>query len=260
MAVYRPVRALHRGLAVLKAVNTLARPTVEEIASALALPWATVFRLLETLEGAGYVRRSQSGRIWRPTLATRGLGEGYDRDAWVAEFAAGHIRKLSRRLVWPIDLMVPDRDTMLIVESTHRTSPLSLDRNMIGRRLPVLLTSAGRAYAAFLPPRERKQLVARLARTSGDEAKIARSKALMARLVRTTRSQGFGEREGGQYAHTRSIAVPIMADGVVAGCISIIWIASALTLDEGKAQFAAPLRTTAAAIAADVELHRAAGG
>ena len=33
------------------------------------------------------------------------------------------------------------------------------------------------------------------------------------------------------------------------GCISIIWIRSALSLDEAVAQFVAPLRETAAAIA-----------
>ncbi|MEY9537963.1 IclR family mhp operon transcriptional activator [Bradyrhizobium diazoefficiens] len=252
MTVYRPVRALERGLAVLKATNTLAEPTVEAIARLTKLPWSTAFRLLETLEAAGYVIRSSNGHLYRPSLLARSLGEGYVREAWVSQFATPRIAELSRRLVWPIDLIVFDNDSMLIVESTQRTSPFSIDRNMVGRRTPVLMTSSGRAYISFVPSRERRAIIERLTEKTNEEGQLARNKCKLDALIKRTRQAGFATREGGLFPHTKSISVPILAHGRVNGCISIIWIASALTLKAGVLQFAEPLKKTAALIAAEI--------
>jgi IclR family transcriptional regulator, mhp operon transcriptional activator len=156
MPHYQPVRALERGLAVLKATNSLKKVTVEAIATETGLSWSTALRMLETLECNGYVRRNDDDRVFHATLMARALSKGSGRGSWVAELASASISKLSRQLVWPIDLMIFDNDAMLIVETTHRSSPLSIDRNMVGRRLPVLLTSAGRAYLAHTSAVERR--------------------------------------------------------------------------------------------------------
>jgi IclR family mhp operon transcriptional activator len=46
--------------------------------------------------------------------------------------------------------------------------------------------------------------------------------------------------------------VPIVRNDAVFGCISIIWIRSALGIDEAIAQFAVQLQETAAAIPVEV--------
>ena len=46
--------------------------------------------------------------------------------------------------MWLSDLMTPDGDAMVVRETTHRFIPLSFHRSMVGRRLPMLLTAAGR--------------------------------------------------------------------------------------------------------------------
>ena len=71
----------------------------------------------------------------------------------------------------------------------------------------------------------------------------------LARMIAETRARGYAIRNEGEFnPKTASIAVPIVRGEVVFGCISIIWIRSALSLEEAVATCVAPLRDAAAAI------------
>ena len=71
-------------------------------------------------------------------------------------------------------------------------------------------------------------------------------------MIAETRERGYGVRNEGEYnPKTASIAVPIVRDEAVFGCISIIWIRSALSLEDAVSQFVMPMRQAAAAITID---------
>lgn len=253
MALYNTVRALERGLEVLRATNSLAEPTVEAISRATKIPWSTTFRLLETLEATGYVSRSQNGRTYRPTLSARALGEGYVNEALLAQFATPRVEELSAKILWPIDLFVFDNDAMLTIESTQRTSPFSIDRNMVGRRAPMLLTSSGRAYISNIGEQERISIIERLKKKNDTEGQLARNSKKLDALIERCRKKGYATREGGLFPHTKSISAPIIPSGRISGCISVVWIASALTMKDGEAHLAEPVKAAAAIIASDFE-------
>jgi IclR family mhp operon transcriptional activator len=138
---------------------------------------------------------------------------------------------------------------MVVQETTHSRSPLSIDRGMIGKRLPMLRTSAGRAYLAACPARERDLIINHLRRIDEAEDRPFLDQDRLDRMIAETAARGYAIRSEGEFnPKTSSIAVPIVRSGTVFGCISIIWIRSALTMDEAIAQFAAPLRETASAI------------
>ena len=65
------VRSLERGLALLIAMNRRKLPSVVELARDTRLPRPTVYRLLETLNHAGFVTRSSpaDGSALRPRSA-----------------------------------------------------------------------------------------------------------------------------------------------------------------------------------------------
>jgi IclR family transcriptional regulator, mhp operon transcriptional activator len=54
----KPIRAFARGLAALEALNRSGSATALELARRSGVPRQTVYRLLRTLEDAGYVGRS----------------------------------------------------------------------------------------------------------------------------------------------------------------------------------------------------------
>lgn len=243
------VRAFKRGLDVLHEVNRSGGIRAGDVARALDLPRPTVYRLLETLEELGYIARSASDDRFRVTRRALSLGDGYDPGVVICQAAAPHLADLSRKLVWPVDLSTYENAAMVVQETTHSRSPLSIDRGMIGKRLPMLRTSAGRAYLAACPPRERDLIVNHLHRINEAEDRPFLDQGRLDRMIAETAARGYAVRSEGEYnPKTASIAVAIVRDGTVFGCISIIWIRSALGIEDAIATFVDPMRSAAEAI------------
>jgi len=243
------VRAFKRGLDVLQEVNRSGGISAGEVARQLNLARPTVYRLLETLEELGYVARSSTDDRFRVTRRASSLGDGYDPGVLVSQAAAPLLIALSKQLVWPVDLSIYENAAMVIQETTHSRSPLSIDRGMIGKRLPMLRTSAGRAYLAVCDDRERDVIVAHLRRIDDPDDRPFLEPENLAQMIEDTNARGYAKRDAGEFNEkTSSIAVPVKRDDVVFGCISIIWIRTALSLDEAVRTFAGPLREAAAAI------------
>lgn len=243
------VRAFKRGLDVLHEVNRSGGIRAGDVARELELPRPTVYRLLETLEELGYVARSASDERFRVTRRALSLGDGYDPGVAICQVAAPFLAELSKTLVWPVDLSTYENAAMVVQETTHSRSPLSIDRGMIGKRLPMLRTSAGRAYLAACPARERDLIVDHLRRIDEADDRPFLGESRLTQMIAETHARGYAIRSEGEYnPKTASIAVPIVRKGAVFGCISIIWIRSALGIEEAVAQFVGQLQETAAAI------------
>ncbi|MDQ8731045.1 DNA-binding transcriptional regulator [Bradyrhizobium sp. LHD-71] len=245
------VRSIQRGLDVLLEVNRSGGIRVSELAQRLDLARPTVYRLLETLEELGYVARSASDDRFRVTRKAASLGDGYDPSMLISEAAAPVIGELSKRLVWPVDLSTYENAAMVVQETTHARSPLSIDRGMIGRRLPMLRTSSGRAYLAFCPAAEREIILKHISRAEDPDDQPFLAKDHLDRMLLETRARGFGVRTDGEYnSRTSSIAVPIVKEGFVLGCMSIIWIRIALDPRDAISQFAPPMMEAATRLGA----------
>jgi IclR family mhp operon transcriptional activator len=245
------IRSIQRGLDVLTEVNRSGGIRPGELAQRLQLARPTVYRLLETLEELGYVRRGGSDDRFRVTRKASSLGDGYDPGLTISEAAMPVIGELSKRFVWPVDLSIYENAAMVVQETTHAQSPLSIDRGMIGRRLPMLRTSAGRAYLAFCPQAEREIIIKHLSRIDDPDDRPFLDRRLLDKILAETRTRGYGVRVDGEYNNrTSSIAVPIVRSADVLGCISIIWIRTAIDPAEAMTQFAAPLLKAAAQLGA----------
>lgn len=244
------VRALRRGLAVLRYINAMGGTGVSAIARALDIPRPTVYRLLQTLEEEGYVVFSSSSAQVRVTRRAASLGDGYLAHSRVCEAAGPVFGEYGPRLVWPLDLTVYENAAMVIQETTHTRSPLSIDRGMIGFRLPMLRTSAGRAYLAFCREEERAMILDHLRRLDDPEDAPFLDAGWLARMLEDTLRRGIAVRDGGEFRpKTSSIAVPVVIEARVCAVVSMIWIRSALSLEEAVAAHGAMLHRIAQAIA-----------
>lgn len=251
------VRSLERGLAILRAVNASGGVKAGVLACDLDLPRPTVYRLLQTLEELGYVERAASHDVFRVTRRATGLGDGYDASVLVAQHAGPVLFGLGKRFVWPFDLTVYENAAMVIEETTHNQSPLSIDRGMTGRRLPMLRTSAGRAYLAFCPEAERQTILRHLSRVNEPEDRPFLRSEVLERQIGGTRARGYAIRDANEYnPRTSSIGVPVIRDETVLGCLSVIWVRGAMTLEEAVERFLARLREAAAEIVRRVEEAR----
>ena len=252
MGSFNNVRSLERGLRVLEALNRCQGAKAQQIARAVDLPRPTVHRLLETLEALGYVTRSKAADCWHLTAQIKSLSAGFHDVLWVTRIAAPVIHELGRELLWPVDLVTFDNDAMIIRETTHFQSPFSIDRGMAGSRLPILKTAGGRAYLAFCPSEERIAILDRLRRSEDEDAILARDQQFIDRLLGETRRLGYGARYEGFNPHTASISVAVRGDDRVLACVTVIWIASAMTFGEGVKRNLAPLQRATARIEAQI--------
>ena len=244
------VRALERGLSVLAAMNRHKIASVLELARETRLPRPTVYRLLETLGRAGYVTRAGAADRFCLARQVRTLSNGFVEDEWISDVAAPLMGEFTQQHVWPVALMTFEEGSMLIRETTHPASSLSIDYGMVGRRLPILRTAAGRVYLAFCPDNEQRAILDMLDHSPAPEDQFDARR--LAALLRRIRHTGHALQDREINPRTSGISVPVKGSRML-GSVSMIWIASALTLEEAEQRYHQPLRTLAARIAAGVE-------
>lgn len=248
------VRSLSRGLAVLRYINGAGQARAGEIAAALNLPRPTVYRLLHTLEEEGYIAHSSSDSRVRVTRYAAGLGDGYKTTSAVCRAAAPVLAEYGAKVVWPIDLSVYDNGHMVIQETTHERSPLSIDRGMIGYPLPMLRSSAGRAYLAYCDRIERAAILKQVRAENEAEDKPFLDKDYLADMLNEIVLRGVAFRDARTFRpKTASIALPVMVNDTIVACVSIIWTSRAMTIEEARKGYEKPLREIASAISAAME-------
>jgi IclR family mhp operon transcriptional activator len=252
------VRSLERGLALLIAMNKRKLPSVVELARDTRLPRPTVYRLLETLTRAGFVTRSSPADRFCLTPKVRSLSDGFLEDDWIAEIAAPLMVQCTRDLVWPAALMTFEQGRMLVRETTHESSVLSIDHGMLRRSLPMLRTAAGRCYLACCSANERRAILEMLAHSPVPDDQGAREHKRVSALLDAIRAEGFAIQDREINPKTTGMAVPIRVGSRMLGCLSLIWISSALTIVEAEQQLLPPLRSIARRIEVAVR-ERSAG-
>jgi IclR family transcriptional regulator, mhp operon transcriptional activator len=248
------VRSLARGLAVLRYVNASGSARPGAIAKALDIPRPTVYRLLETLEEEGYVSFSPSANQVRVTRFAASLGDGFAVTSRLCQIAGPLFGEYAPRIVWPLDISVYENAAMVIQETTHGRSPLSIDRGMVGYRLPMLRTSAGRCYLGMCPPAERTLILEHIRRLNDPEDAPFLGDHFLQPMLAQVAERRLATRDAGEFRpQTSSIAAPVMSAGSIVACISIIWIRSAMSLEEASHTCEAPLREIAERLSAELE-------
>ncbi|PKO49397.1 MAG: transcriptional regulator [Betaproteobacteria bacterium HGW-Betaproteobacteria-4] len=240
---YPHVQGLSRGLALLKAINfsSNGRATIASLSEATGLPRPTVRRLLETLEAEGYVRKSTSDRTYRLNQKIRQLSDGFTDEEWISEIASPILGELLQKIVWPSDLCTIDGTDMLVRETTHRFSPLSFHRARIRQRMPILLTSAGRAYLAYCDEQERRRAIRLIAAGNDAQAGFARNSILVDRLLEKVRHQGYASNDGDWNPSPQvaigAIAIPVRHKGTTLAAINVVFLKKAISIPDAAQKF-----------------------
>lgn len=200
-----------------------------------------------------FVRRSTSDDSFRLTLAVRSLSEGFTDTERIVTVAPPITAQLLQRVAWPSDLTTPDGDAMIIRETPHRFSRLSFHRAMVGRRLPILLTAAGRAYFATCADEEPEDILELLRSGAGGEEQqaFAKNDALVRKLIQRAREDGFGSNNGGWTAQARigAVAVAISADERVIASLNVVFLSRAVSLEDATRRYVPELQKAALDIA-----------
>jgi DNA-binding IclR family transcriptional regulator len=161
-------RSLERGVEVLRAF----RPGSEllgngEIADRTGLAKSTVSRLTQTLVWAGLLQWDSANRAYRLAPAVLSLALAMRSGSSVLTIAAPLMRALAERERINVGLAAPDRDEMVYLESIRYNRRVALRNVVSGQRVPMELTSLGRAYLAMAPEPHRRALMASFKKRRG---------------------------------------------------------------------------------------------
>lgn len=221
-----------KGLQVLQVINQKVGLKAAEISSIADMPRPTIYRILETLEELGFVAQDRSSGLWRVTLHAKSLSAGFREADWIVQAVVPQMVSLGRRVLWPLDLVTFNNDSMIIRESTHDFSPYSVNHGMVGLHLPLLDTAGGRAYLSFTSDVERSQIVQALQAKSGESHPLMTADGPLDEVIRKCRELGLGYRSNGFRSETASLSAAIQHGDRIIACLTLIYFKSAMSLSK----------------------------
>jgi IclR family mhp operon transcriptional activator len=238
-------RSTARTLAVLRALNESPSATVSDLSLRSGVPRPSLYRILETMCAAGYLRRRDEDGRYQLTSLVRSLSSGFEEEAWISEVASPLLTLLQKEILWPTDLASYVGDAMYLRETTRRVSPLAIDHRLPGLRVPVLVSASGRAHLAYCAEAERKEILGILRKSNDPYDAAADDRRHVEHVLTETRAQGYGHRFGEFMPETGSIAVPVRIGARVIACVNITFIASVLTPAQAAARYLRAMKRTA---------------
>jgi DNA-binding IclR family transcriptional regulator len=153
-------RSVERALNILRAFRPgVGRLSNAELAERTGLARSTVSRLTQTLVENGFLDydvASGSYRLGAPVLS---LAHAARLDSDVLDFAFPVMRETAEDFRINVGLAVADQTDMVYLESVRRNRRELFRHVTSGSRVPIELTSLGRAYLSTLAPARRSSLL-----------------------------------------------------------------------------------------------------
>lgn len=153
-------RSLERGIDLLRAF----RPGADllgngELAERTGLSKATVSRLAQTLVDSGMLEHDRRRRAYRLAAAVLSLAHAMRSGSPVLQIAGPLMRSEAEKRKINVGLAVADREEMVYLESVRYSRRVSWRNVVAGQRVPMELTSLGRAWLAAAGEAERERLM-----------------------------------------------------------------------------------------------------
>lgn len=205
-----------KGLMVLE-LFTVERPrlTLRQVAELADLSKPTALRLLNTLEDKGFLMRDKS-KAYCLGMKLLELGNLVAERLDVRAAAIPYMEELSVMADQAVNLVIRDGLEGVYIEKRETSHPVRL-YTRIGRRAPLYAGACPRALLAFLPERERAEIVAQLKFIAVTATTPATASALE-EVMKQEREQGYTLSLGELHEGTAALAMPVRdhTDRVVA--------------------------------------------
>lgn len=213
------VRVLKKAVAVLEAVSAAGRPVgLAELCRRMKYPKPTIYRILRSFEDLGYLARDRATGCYVPTSQLAQLGRhGHSLD--LRRRALPAMEALHQEFNETINLGVLEGDQISYVACLETSRPLRLMLRP-GTKDPFYCTALGRAIAAFLPEREREELVSG-ARFETRTPKTVRTRPALRKILRETRRRGWAIDDEECDQGVVCLGAPLLEHGAPVAAISI---------------------------------------
>jgi len=195
------------------------RLSLAELAARTGIPRATAFRLLSTLEEAGYVVKENGD--YRLGIKCFVLGNIVGADLDLRQVAHPHLVALRDRTGETTQIAILDNWQVVYLERVLSPRPVGFMRSRAGAILPAYCTGLGKTLLAFRPEADVAQWAATQTFKAVTPHTITSRKRLIEEL-RAIRARGYGIDEQEREVGVRCVAAPIRNhEGEVVAAISV---------------------------------------
>lgn len=193
--------------------------SLAELAARSGIPRATAFRLLSTLEGAGFVVKENGD--YRLGIKCFVLGNVAAANLDLRQVAQPHLTALRDLTGETTHIAVLDHWQVVYLERVPSLKPVGFMRSRAGAILPAYCTGLGKVLLAYRPEKDVAAWAAMQTFKAWTPHTITSRKRLLDEL-RTTRARGYGVDEQEHELGVRCIAAPVRNhQGEVVAAISV---------------------------------------
>jgi IclR family pca regulon transcriptional regulator len=226
------VRALERGLAVLKAFTARAPAlSMSQVAERAGLTRAVARRYLFTLEALGYV--SANDGLFQLTPRVLDFGFTYLASTAISDIARPFMERIVATLRESCSVGVLDGGDVVYIARV--TADRIMTTNLtVGSRLPAHATSMGKVLLAFQPPERLEAFFARTRLQPLTERTIV-DEAALRQVLDQVRRQGWATNDEESEKGVRTVSVPLRdRTSAVVAAINLSGHASRVSMKELK--------------------------
>lgn len=243
------IRAIGRGLSVLKVINRMGSANLTEISRETQIPYPTVCRIVNTLVQEEMIEREQNRKRYRPTMMVRSLAVGYQLESRIVSSSRPALEKLCTDIVWPISLATRVGSCMVLLDSTHHMTSLTLSRYYPGYTMPITECATGKAFLAYCAPDIRDSILENIETIEFSTHGRIKPAGYDEAYWQSIRDRSFAVQANNFYSadpgKTTSIAAPILVNDAVVAAIAVVFFRSSLKLDDAEQAFCDKLVATA---------------
>ncbi len=202
------VEALSRGLAVLSQFDEMAGDlSLTDLVRLTGLSKSTTFRIVRTLEDAGYLIRHADTQRYRPGLKVLKLGFAALSNLGIREISRPYLERLAKTTGQTVSLSLLDGREIVYIDRVRNRAIVGVVLGL-GSRIPAHCASMGKAILAHLPEVELATLLNEKTLVPCTSRSIVEISALHREFVRIRRC-GYALNDQELEIGLRAVAAPI---------------------------------------------------
>jgi DNA-binding IclR family transcriptional regulator len=230
--------------------------TLTEVASELKLPKTTVFRYLQTLTAASFLRHDPERDRYGVGVRFQTLAKADKSLQRLRSIALPYMEDLGRTFNETINLGIVADGHIVYIDMIEADRALRMQAR-IGARHPLHSTSLGKAMLAFMPEADHRELLERS--LTERTLKTVTNRAVLRRQIDEVRRRGYAIEIGENEDGSMCIGVPILdQDGLPLAAMSLAAPERRMTT-QIIARATAALKTAARAISLQLGAPAGAG-
>ena len=211
--------ALDKGLEILELLSRASLPmSMTEIATSLGYSNGEIFRMLQVLEGRGYISRPDSGSGYILTNRLFMLGMERPRNRNLIEAALPVMHRLADEISHPCHLAVASQEQMVVVARVEAPSDLGFVVR-VGHRRPIAHSTSGLVLFAFQSQEVRARWLALL-----DKLDIGYKKKNFVERADQVLKQGYASYPSTAIGGVTDLSAPILEQAHAIGALAIPYV------------------------------------